>query len=340
MFLCHPECSFQPKIFHPKFFWVKQGATQCYQASSFLIPVALPLCWRESFLLSARNSHRKCRRPKHRHMGAHEVRRFLHLPLNILLCPPNWAWKLQPPLYSRNFCFWGQCQILWFFQWEKNWNLTSHEISCHPFRKIEQRWNRHWDDILKKKDILSQLATVCDVLQAEQNIKCLVIQARGTKLWRSNEMSKVVDSTTFIRKVHFCDTTTTTWQNRIHGVQRAHLKALYLLKWIGSQSNRTKCSFLHAVRPEREREIDVDVCKDERNSSGICQGNKELVRRSRELDFALNGVRKRIRVMTDKRVDHDILHSLKPVVHFYRCLSTFLLNSFTCTCCCHLPWCC
>ncbi len=32
---CHPECSknFLPKMFfHPNFFWVKQGATQCYQA--------------------------------------------------------------------------------------------------------------------------------------------------------------------------------------------------------------------------------------------------------------------------------------------------------------------
>ena len=33
--LCHPECSkkFSPKMFfHPNFFWMKQGATQCYQA--------------------------------------------------------------------------------------------------------------------------------------------------------------------------------------------------------------------------------------------------------------------------------------------------------------------
>ena len=33
--LCYPECSkiLSPKIFiHPKFVWVKQGATQCYQA--------------------------------------------------------------------------------------------------------------------------------------------------------------------------------------------------------------------------------------------------------------------------------------------------------------------
>ena len=32
---CHPDClkRFLPQMFfHPKFFWVKQGATQCYQA--------------------------------------------------------------------------------------------------------------------------------------------------------------------------------------------------------------------------------------------------------------------------------------------------------------------